>query len=56
VTATFREQEGKTKLSLHQTVLESTAKRAGAHPSWLSMLDRLADECAAAWHAAVGER
>lgn len=47
VTVTFDEYEGKTKLSLHQTVLESTAKRTGAHPSWLDMLDRLASDLAA---------
>ena len=42
VTVTFAEHEGKTKLTLHQTVLESVAKRTGAYPSWLEMLDRLA--------------
>ena len=43
VTVTFAELEGKTKLTLHQTVLESIAKRTGAHPSWIEMLDRLAE-------------
>ncbi|WP_406695071.1 SRPBCC domain-containing protein [Singulisphaera sp. Ch08] len=42
VTVTFAELAGKTQLSLHQTVLESLAKRTGAHPSWLEMLDHLA--------------
>jgi uncharacterized protein YndB with AHSA1/START domain len=44
LTVTFAEQEGKTKLTLRQTVDESLAKRTGAQPSWLLMLDRLADE------------
>jgi uncharacterized protein YndB with AHSA1/START domain len=45
VTVTFAEPEpGKTKLTLHQTVSESIAKRTGAHPSWIQMLDRLAQE------------
>lgn len=44
VTVTFAEEAGKTRLVLVQTVLESLAKRTGAHPSWLQMLDRLADE------------
>jgi len=47
VTVTFTEQDGKTKLSLHQTVLESVAKRTGAYPSWIEMLERLAGELAA---------
>lgn len=33
--------EGKTKITLHQTVNEELAKRTGAHPSWLIMLDLL---------------
>jgi uncharacterized protein YndB with AHSA1/START domain len=44
VTVTFTEQDGKTTLTLHQTVSESLAKRTGAHPSWLSMLNKLAAE------------
>jgi uncharacterized protein YndB with AHSA1/START domain len=44
VTVTFEEYEGKTKLTLHQTVTESIAKRTGAYPSWLEMLDKLAAE------------
>ncbi|MEP7362456.1 MAG: SRPBCC domain-containing protein [Acidobacteriota bacterium] len=43
VTVTFSEREGKTTLTLHQSVLESLAKRTGAHPSWIQMLDRLAE-------------
>jgi uncharacterized protein YndB with AHSA1/START domain len=41
VTVTFDEQEGGTKLTLHQTVSESLAKMTGAYPSWLAMLDKL---------------
>ena len=41
VTVTFAEHGGRTTLTLHQTVSESLAKRTGAHPSWLEMLDRL---------------
>jgi uncharacterized protein YndB with AHSA1/START domain len=44
VTVTFEEQGGATLLTLHQTVDEALAKRTGAHPSWLQMLDRLATE------------
>jgi uncharacterized protein YndB with AHSA1/START domain len=43
VTVTFAEDDGKTKVTLHQTVLESVAKRTGAYPSWIEMLDRLAE-------------
>lgn len=44
VTVTFAESEGKTRLTLHQNAPESVAKRTGAYPSWLQMLDRLAGE------------
>lgn len=47
VTVTFVEQDGKTKFALHQTVSESLARKTGAYPSWLQMLDRLAAELAA---------
>jgi len=40
-TVTFKEVDGKTELTLRQTVNEALAKRTGAHPSWLQMLDRL---------------
>lgn len=43
VTVTFTAQGGQTLLMLHQTVSESLAKRTGAHPSWVQMLDRLAE-------------
>jgi uncharacterized protein YndB with AHSA1/START domain len=46
VTVTFADIGGKTELTLHQTVSESLAKQTGAHPSWLEMLDRLADDLA----------
>lgn len=42
LTVTFEDApEGKTKITLHQTVNEDLAKRTGAHPSWLIMLDLL---------------
>ncbi|MCD6049037.1 MAG: hypothetical protein K0Q55_440 [Verrucomicrobia bacterium] len=41
LTVTFEETDGKTKLTLLQTVDEALAKRTGAHPSWLQMFDRL---------------
>jgi uncharacterized protein YndB with AHSA1/START domain len=46
VTVTFAETNGKTTITLHQTVAESIAKRTGAYPSWLQMLDRLAEDLA----------
>jgi uncharacterized protein YndB with AHSA1/START domain len=42
VTVTLQDVGGATELTLHQTVDEALAKRTGAHPSWLIMLDRLA--------------
>jgi uncharacterized protein YndB with AHSA1/START domain len=44
VTVTFADEDGKTRLTLRQTVAESIARRTGAHPSWLQMLDRLAEQ------------
>lgn len=44
LTVTFTEENGKTVMSLHQTVSEELAKRTGAYPSWLDMLDRLAGQ------------
>jgi uncharacterized protein YndB with AHSA1/START domain len=41
LTVEFEEHAGKTTVTLHQTVQESLAKRTGAYPSWLDMLDRL---------------
>lgn len=43
VTVTLADDPAGTLLTLHQTVSEETAKRTGAHPSWLQMLDRLDD-------------
>jgi uncharacterized protein YndB with AHSA1/START domain len=48
VTVTFVEEGGRTRLTLHQTVSEALAIRTGAHPSWIEMLDRLAEELAPA--------
>jgi uncharacterized protein YndB with AHSA1/START domain len=44
VTVTFIEQNGRTTLTLRQTVPESVAKRTGAYPSWVEMLGRLAEQ------------
>jgi uncharacterized protein YndB with AHSA1/START domain len=44
VTVTFVENDRRTTMTLHQTVPESVAKRTGAYPSWLEMLDRLSEE------------
>ena len=43
VTVTLTAHGAKTKLTLHQTVHETVAKRTGAHPGWIDMLDRLAE-------------
>jgi uncharacterized protein YndB with AHSA1/START domain len=44
VTVTFVEKDGRTTMTLHQTVPESVAKRTGAYPSWVEMLERLSEE------------
>lgn len=41
LTVTFKEWNGQTHLTLHQTVDQNLAKRTGAYPSWIQMLDRL---------------
>lgn len=41
VDVTFTENNGKTTVELRQTVSEAVAKKTGAHPSWILMLDRL---------------
>lgn len=46
VTVTFTEHDGRTTLTLHQNVSETLAKRTGAHPSWLSMFERLDEQLA----------
>ena len=43
VKITLSDYRGATRLRLEQSVLESLAKQTGAHPSWLQMLDRLAE-------------
>jgi uncharacterized protein YndB with AHSA1/START domain len=48
VTATFAEHDGKTKLTLQQSVLESVAERHGARQGWTETLDRLAEYLAKA--------
>lgn len=42
-TVTFIEENGKTKLQLHQTVAQELAKKTGAYPSWLQMLNKMQD-------------
>lgn len=42
VTIKLTETDGKTHLSLHQTVSESLANRTGALPGWINMLEKLA--------------
>ena len=44
VTVTFVEENGRTTMTIHQTVPESVAKRTGAYPSWVEMLERLSEE------------
>jgi len=41
VTVTFEEENGKTKMRLRQTVSEGLAKKTGAYPSWLQMLNNM---------------
>jgi uncharacterized protein YndB with AHSA1/START domain len=43
VTVTLADHQGGTRLTLRQTVDEALAKRTGAYPSWLDMLDQLAE-------------
>lgn len=43
ITVTFDEYEGKTKLTLRQSVPESIAERTGARQGWIESLDRLAE-------------
>jgi uncharacterized protein YndB with AHSA1/START domain len=43
VRVTLEELGGATRLILEQNALESLAKQTGAHPSWLQMLERLAE-------------
>lgn len=41
VTITFEDYEGKTKLTLHQTISEEFAKKEGSYNGWLEILDNL---------------
>lgn len=41
VTITFEDHEGKTKLTLHQTISEEFAKKEGSYNGWLEILDNL---------------
>lgn len=43
VTVTFTEENEKTRLQLRQTVSQELAKKTGAYPSWLQMLDNMKD-------------
>lgn len=44
VTVEFSEHRGSTTMTLHQTVSETVARRTGAYPSWIEMLDRLTEQ------------
>jgi uncharacterized protein YndB with AHSA1/START domain len=44
VTVTFAEDGQRTTMRLHQTVPESVARRTGAYPSWLEMIERLSEQ------------
>lgn len=41
VTVTFSEVDGSTIVNLKQTVAEALAKKTGAYPSWIQMLERM---------------
>ena len=41
VTVTLSEENGKTKLQLHQTVSQELAQKTGAYPGWLQMLNNM---------------
>lgn len=41
VTVMFEDFEGKTKLTLHQTISEEFAKKEGSYNGWLEILDNL---------------
>jgi len=48
VTVTFAEHEGKTKLTLPHSILESVEEREGTQQGWTEMFDRLPAELAKA--------
>jgi hypothetical protein len=41
VSVMLTEENGKTKLELRQTVSQELAKKTGAYPSWLQMLNNM---------------
>jgi uncharacterized protein YndB with AHSA1/START domain len=41
VTVTFEEENGKTKMQLRQTVSLEIARKTGAYPSWIQMLNNM---------------
>ncbi|WPR70354.1 SRPBCC domain-containing protein [Flavobacterium sp. NG2] len=41
VTITFKKENTKTRMELHQTVSQELAIKTGAYPSWLQMLDKM---------------
>ena len=41
VTVTFIEEDGKTRMTLRQTVSQELAKKTGAYPSWLQMFNAM---------------
>lgn len=43
VTITFEERDGKTEMTFHQAVFDTTANRDGHRGGWNSSFDRLAD-------------
>ena len=44
VTVTFRDLNGRTEMTMHQTVSAALAEQTGAAPSWRQMFDRLSSE------------
>jgi uncharacterized protein YndB with AHSA1/START domain len=48
VTVMFAEHEGRTRLTVQQTLLESVAGRSGAQQGWTESFDRLAENLAKA--------
>ena len=56
VSITFVERDGRTLVRLEQNVSEALARRTGAHPSWLQMLDALGEELARGAEARPGHR
>lgn len=44
VSITFTEDQGKTLITLRQTVSQKLATKTGAYPSWIQMMERLNEE------------